>query len=217
MYEDEEETSQQTANTSKCKKDFVKVKWLKKTETSKKGECLSFTEIKEKIGICSICQRLPDSDCLQLPKCMCYFCKKCLFEYLDKFAVTKPFLKESSVSLNPEDYGKGPKEFAEYVKKNKKIFGGVFNVNCLSFDGSVLPIEPQSPKPPIITKPSDFEERHSRKIIKTDLYQLVKLELFDCPNCFAFYDDINRTDLRRFRAVGEILELMNKNEEKKNY
>lgn len=210
MYEDEEETSQQTANTSKCKKDFVKVKWLKKTETSKKGEFLSYSEIKEKIGICSICQGLPDSDCVQLPKCMCHFCKKCLFEYLDKYAVIKPFLKESKVSLNPADYGKGPKAFAEYVKKNKKSYGGVFNVNCLSFDGSVLPIEAKPSKPPLITKPSDFEERRNVKLIKTDLYQLVKLELFHCPNCCAFYDNINRTDCLRFRVVGDILDLMNK-------
>ena len=208
MYEDEEETPQQTANNSKSKKDYVKVKWLKKTETSKKGECISFETIKEKIGVCSICQHLPDSDCVQLPKCMCYFCKKCFFKYLDKYAIPKPFLKETNISLNPEYYGKGKKSFAQYVKKNKKVFGGVFDVNCLSFDGSVLPIQP---KPSIIKKPSDFEQTRIRKSIKTDLYQIVKLEVFDCPNCFAFYDDINRDSVQRFRVVGDILELMSKN------
>ena len=49
-------------------------------------------------------------------------------------------MKETHISLNPEDYGKGKKSFAQYVKKNEKVFGGVFDVNCLSFDGSVLPI-----------------------------------------------------------------------------
>ena len=86
----------------------------------------------------------------------------------------------------------------------------MFNVNCLSFDGSVLPIEAKPSKPPLITKPSDFEERRNVKLIKTDLYQLVKLELFHCPNCCAFYDNINRTDCLRFRVVGDILDLMNK-------
>ena len=60
-------------------------------------------------------------------------------------------MKESKVSLNPADYGKGPKAFAEYVKKNKKSYGGVFNVNCLSFDGSVLPIEAKPSKRIITT------------------------------------------------------------------
>ena len=209
MYEDDAATSQQTANTSNSKRDYVKVKWLKKPEALKKDEFLSRTAIEKQIGICSLCQDLPDSDCVQLPKCLCYFCKKCFFTYLDKFAMPKAVLKESHVSLNPADYGKGKKLFAEYVKKNKKVFGGVFDVNSLSFDGSVLP---KQPKPHIITKVSDFEERRRmrKSPIKTNLCQLVKLEVFDCPNCFAFYDDINRTNVHRFRVVGDILELMNK-------
>ena len=209
MYEDDAVTSQQTANTSNCKRDYVKVKSLKKPEELKKDEFLSHTAIEKKIGICSLCQDLPDSDSVQLPKCLCYFCKKCFFKFLDKNATHKAVLKESNVSLNPAHYGKSKKSFFEYVKNNKKVFGGIFDVNSLSFDGSVLP---KQSKPRIITKVSDFEERRPmrKSPIKTISYQLVKLEVFECPNCFAFYDDINRTNVHRFRVVGDILELMNK-------
>ena len=216
MSEDDASTSQQTPHNtnsdnlkstkfSKEERKYVKCKWFKKSEI----KSLTHAAIKEQIGNCTLCQSLPSSDCVQLPKCLCYFCRECFNTYLDKFATPKPVLKKSYLSLNPVDYGRGKKPFREFVKKNSKVFGGVFDASSLSFDGNVLP---KQPKPRIITQVSDFEERRRirKSPIKTNLYHLVKLEVFDCPNCFAFYDDINRTNVQRFRVVGDILELMNK-------
>ena len=88
------------------------------------------------------------------------------------------------------------------------MFGGVFDANSLSFEGNVLP---KQPKPNIIKKVSDFEERRIRHTSnKTHLYKLVKVEVFNCPNCLAPYDDLNRQNLQRHRVVGDIIELMNK-------
>ena len=73
------------------------------------------------------------------------------------------------------------------------------------------------PKPNIIKKVSDLEERHLRQnplvVEDNHLYKLVKVEVFVCPNCHASYDDLNRLDLQRNRAVSDIIELMNKNKD----
>ena len=86
-----------------------------------------------------------------------------------------------------------------------------------------MPKPVKSPKPPILRKASDLEERHSRfqsfqrqrrRFIKDKhLYQIVKVEVFDCPNCHTAYDGLNRLDLKRNRAVSDIIEAMNKNED----
>lgn len=210
MYEDEATTTQQiphntnSDNSKSVKRDYVKVKWLKKPEILKKDEILSRTAIEKQIGICTLCQCLPSSDCVQLPKCLCYFCRECFNTYLDKFSTPKPVLKESYLSFNPAHYRKGKKSFEEYVEKNSKVFGGVFDANTLSFEGDVLP---KQPKPNIIKKVSDFEESGIRK---THLYKLIKVEVFNCPNCLTDYEDLNRTNLKRHRVVGDIIELMNK-------
>ena len=219
MSEDDASTSQQTPhntnsdNLKSVKRDYVKCRWLKKTET----KTLTHAAIKEQIGNSTLCVSLPSSDCVQLPKCLCYFCRDCFNQYLDRFATPKPVLKKSFLSRDPEDYQRRRRGPGGLQKKNSQIFDGVFDANSLSFEGNVLPKLVKPPKPTIIKKVSDFEERNVRQrpwvVEDNHLYKLVKVEVFDCPNCHASYDDLNRLDLQRNRAVSDIIEVMTKNQD----
>ena len=220
MYEDDASTSQQAShntnseNLKSVKSDYVKCRWFKKSEI----KSLTHATIKEQIGNCTLCVNLPSSDCVQLPKCLCYFCRECFNQYLDRFATPKPVLQKSFLSLNPEEYSRRRRRRpGGFLKKNSKIFEGVFDANSLSFEGNVLPKQVKPPKPKIIKKVSDFEERHLRQnpwvVGDNHLYKLAKVEVFDCPNCHTSYDGLNRLDLKRNRAVSDIIEVMNKNED----
>ena len=68
-----------------------------------------------------------------------------------------------------------------------------------------------------LKKSETKSERNDRQrpwvVEDNHLYKLVKVEVFDCPNCHTSYDSLNRLDLKRNRAVSAIIEVMTKNED----
>ena len=86
------------------------------TEVKSPEKFLTFEKLKDKIGICTICRNLPSDDLIQLPECGDYFCRFCLFEYLDQSATSKPVLEKVFVS-NHLFYRKNSK-----FKKSYHIF-----------------------------------------------------------------------------------------------
>ena len=125
MSEDDALTSQQTPhntnsdNLKSVKRDYVKCRWYKKSEI------LTHTAIKEQIGNCTLCLSLPSSDCVQLPKCLCYFCRECFNLYLDKFATPKPVKRVISV-IEPGGLRKRKKVIWRIRKEKFKSVWGCF-------------------------------------------------------------------------------------------
>ena len=208
-----------TVSTTSVKKRRTPIKcsgWLGKnqkilkisTEVKSPEKFLTFEKLKEKIGICTICRNLPSDDLIQLPECGDYFCRFCLFEYLDQSAIPKPVLEKVFVS-NHHFF---------YRKNNKfKRFRGVFDAAQLNYDGNVLPVQLQS-KPSQLKNIADLEDRERRRCHRQtrhehddkQLYCLVKVEEFDCPNCLHHYENINRLQLPTNRFLTSILEEMRK-------
>ena len=208
-----------TVSTTSVKKRRTPIKcsgWLGKnqkilkisTEAKSPEKFLTFEKLKEKIGICTICRNLPSDDLIQLPECGDYFCRFCLFEYLDQSAIPKPVLEKVFVS-NHHFF---------YRKNNKfKRFRGVFDAAKLNYDGNVLPVQLQS-KPSQLKNIADLEDRERRRCHRQtrhehddkQLYCLVKVEEFDCPNCLHHYENINRLQLPTNRFLTSILEEMRK-------
>ena len=178
------------------------------TEVKSPEKFLTFKKLKEKIGICTICRNLPSDDLIQLPECGDYFCRFCLFEYLDQSAIPKPVLEKLSVSNHHFFYRKNSKF---------KRFRGVFDAAQLNYDGNVLPVQLQS-KPSQLKNIADLEDRERRRCHRQtrhehdnkELYCLMKVEEFDCPNCLHHYENINRLQLPTNRFLTSILEEMRK-------
>ena len=177
------------------------------TEVKSPEKFLTFKKLKEKIGICTICRNLPSDDLIQLPECGDYFCRFCLFEYLDQSAIPKPVLEKVFITNH-----------LFYRKNNKfKRFRGVFDAAQLNYDGNVLPVQLQS-KPSQLKNIADLEDRERRRCHRQtrhehddkELYCLVKVEEFDCPNCLHHYENINRLQLPANRFLTTILEEMRK-------
>ena len=179
----------------------------KSTEVKSPENSLTFRELKNKIGICTICRNLPSDDLIQLPECGDYFCRFCLFDYLDQSAIPKPVLEKVSISNHL------------FYRKNSKFkrFKGVFDAAQLNYDGNVLPVQLQS-KPSQLKNIADLEDREQRRCHRErrhehddkELYCLVKVEEFDCPNCLHHYENINRLRLATNRSLAAILEEMRK-------
>ena len=178
------------------------------TEVKSPEKFLTFKKLKEKIGICTICRNLPSDDLIQLPECGDYFCRFCLFEYLDQSAIPKPVLEKVFVSNHHFFYRKNSKF---------KRFRGVFDAAQLNYDGNVLPVQLQS-KPSQLKNIADLEDRERRRCHRQtrhehdnkELYCLMKVEEFDCPNCLHHYENINRLQLPTNRFLTTILEEMRK-------
>lgn len=177
------------------------------TEVKSPEKFLTFEKLKDKIGICTICRNLPSDDLIQLPECGDYFCRFCLFEYLDQSATPKPVLEKVFVSNHL------------FYRKNSKFkrFRGVFDAAQLNYEGNVLPVQLQS-KPSQLKNIGDLEDRDRRRCHRhtrhehddKELYCLVKVEEFDCPNCLHHYANINRLRLPTNRFLADILEEMRK-------
>ena len=177
------------------------------TEVKPPKKVLTIKKLKEKIGICTICRNLPSDDLIQLPECGDYFCRFCLFEYLDQSAIPKPVLEKVFISNHL------------FYRKNSKFkrFRGVFDAAQLNYDGNVLPVQLQS-KPSQLKNIADLEDRERRRCHRQtrhehddkQLYCLVKVEEFDCPNCLHHYENINRLQLPANRFLTTILEEMRK-------
>ena len=175
------------------------------TEVKSPEKSLTFQELKDKIGICTICRNLPSDDLIQLPECGDYFCRFCLFDYLDQSAIPKPVLEKVFISNHL------------FYRKNSKFkrFKGVFDAAQLNYDGNVLPVQLQS-KPSQLKNIADLEDRNQRRCHRErrhehddkELYCLVKVEEFDCPNCLHHYENINRLRLHNNIPVASILEEM---------
>ena len=177
------------------------------TEVKPPKKVLTIKKLKEKIGICTICRNLPSDDLIQLPECGDYFCRFCLFEYLDQSAIPKPVLEKVFITNH-----------LFYRKNNKfKRFRGVFDAAQLNYDGNVLPVQLQS-KPSQLKNIADLEDRERRRCHRQtrhehdnkELYCLMKVEEFDCPNCLHHYENINRLQLPTNRFLTSILEEMRK-------
>ena len=98
MYEFSAITSQQSASSVSVKqpkeeRKIIKSVWLGKSLINKKPS-LTHETIKNQIGNCTICFRLPKPDCVQLPVCLCIFCRDCFLQYLDNFAKPKPVVEK---------------------------------------------------------------------------------------------------------------------------
>ena len=214
MYQFRATTSQQSAannNSSveceKAERKIVKCKWYKKAENL---PSLTHETIKNQIGNCTICFRLPKPDCIQLPACLCIFCKDCFYQYLDCFASSKPVVKKAWISRDPSDY----------KRWNKEKFVGIFDSRLLCCEGTVVPTAVKIPKPNVIKSALDFDSRnHHRRTRKIpddrNWYRIVKNECFDCPNCHEVYD-MNRSELKRNRAVSDILQKLLENDKEEN-
>ena len=197
-------TIKQLSNSEKIiERSTVKCKW-KTWEINHKRDIksLPFHAIKQQIGDCTLCAHTPSPDLIQLPKCQCFFCKDCFLKYLNNFAVPRAVLHKEIVSI---DFFKRKK------KENncRRLFDGMFDADDLSFEGDVLP---KPIKPPLLKSTSCLEDRNVRQKRHEkdkELYRLVKVEEFHCPNCHTFYDSFNRLDLSRNRVVSDILTLMN--------
>ena len=175
---------------------IIQCKWLKKSEV----KSLTFKTIKQQIGKCTLCVSTPSTDLIQLPTCQCTFCKNCFITYLNNFAIPRAVLTKEYISI-------------EYFKRNKnrgqKLYDGLFDADCLTFEGDVLP---QSIKPKILKSTKCLEDssvRQKRHAVDKELYRLTKVEEFDCPNCHFWYPKFNRLDLKPNRVVRDILKLMN--------
>ena len=81
----------------------------------------------------------------------------------------------------------------------------------------MLPVQLQS-KPSQLKNIGDLEDRDRRRCHRhtrhehddKELYCLVKVEEFDCPNCLHHYVNINRLRLPTNRFLTDILEEMRK-------
>ena len=211
MYELSAITSQQSASSDSVKhpkeeRKIIKSVWLGKSLINKKPS-LTHETIKNQIGNCTICFRLPKPDCVQLPTCLCLFCRDCFYTYLDNFAISKPVVEKVFISR-------------DCIKWNKEKFAGIFDANLLSHEGTTVPTQVKPPKPNLLTKACHLENRNSRIRRKPPddrtWFRIVKNEQFDCPNCHEDYDNINRSHLKRNRVVSDILQQMTQNEAKEN-
>ena len=211
MYELSATTSQQSASSASVKqpkeeRKIIKSVWLGKSLINKKPS-LTHETIKNQIGNCTICFRLPKPDCVQLPTCLCLFCRDCFYTYLDNFAISKPVVEKVFISRDCKNW-------------NRARFAGIFDANLLSHEGTAVPIQVKTPKPNFLTKACHLENRNSRIRRKiqddTTWFRIVKNEQFDCPNCHQDYENINRAHLKKNRAVSDILQLMLENECKEN-
>ena len=206
------------ASSTSVKKRRIPIRcseWLGKNQNISKisreekppKKVLTIKKLKEKIGICTICRNLPSDDLIQLPECGDYFCRFCLYEYLDQSATPKPVLEKVFISNHL------------FYRKNSKFkrFRGVFDAAQLNYDGNVLPVQLQS-KPAQLKNIEDLEDRERRRCHRQtrhehddkELYCLVKVEEFDCPNCLHHYENINRLQLPANRFLTTILEEMRK-------
>ena len=211
MYELSAITSQQSASSVSVKhpkeeRKIIKSVWLGK-KPEKRPPSLTHESIKSQIGNCTICFRLPKPDCVQLPVCLCLFCRDCFYTYLDNFAISKPVVEKVFISRDCKNW-------------NRARFAGIFDANLLSHEGTAVPIQVKTPKPNFLTKACHLENRNSRIRRKTPddttWFRIVKNEQFDCPNCHQDYENINRSHLKKNRAVSDILQLMLENECKEN-
>ena len=187
----------QPTDESAIDRKIVKCKWYKKTEI----KSLSFKTIKEQIGDCTLCVSTPSPDLIQLPKCQCFFCKDCFLKYLNNFAIPRAVLYKEIVSI---DFYKRKRK----QNNGHRLFDGMFDADDLSFEGDVLP---KPIKPRLLKSTACLEDsnvRRKRHQTDKELYRLVKVEEFDCPICHTFYDSFNRFDLKRNRAVSDILARM---------
>ena len=201
--------SVERANTKRKIVKCIPVRWYSKAGPHK--PTLTHETLKNQIGNCSICCNLPKPDIVQLPVCLCIFCRDCFYKYLDCFGRPKPVVQKAWISRDPSDY----------KKWNSKNFAGLFNSTLLSSEGTVLPKSVPIPKPHVLKSALDFDNRNSRRRTRKipddqHWYRIVKNESFYCPNCHDHYDNINRSDLKRNRVVSDILQKMLENEPGKN-
>ena len=201
--------SVERANTKRKIVKCIPVKWY--TTAGPRKPTLTHETLKNQIGNCSICCNLPKPDIVQLPVCLCIFCRDCFYKYLDCFGRPNPVVQKAWFSRDPSDY----------KKWDSKKFAGFFDSALLSSDGTVLPKSVPIPKPHVLKSALDFDNRNSRRRTRKipddqHWYRIVKNESFYCPNCHDHYDNINRSDLKRNRVVSDILQKMLENEPGKN-
>ena len=163
---------------------------------------LTFKTIKQQIGKCTLCIRTPSADLIQLPACQCFFCRSCFITFLNNFATPRPVLTKETISIS-------------FFKRNKrkkisgqKLFDGLFDADCLSPAGDVLP---KPIKPTVIKSTKCLEDsyvRQRRHCVDKEFYRLTRVEEFECPNCHHWYGKFNRLDLPRNRVVSDIIKLM---------
>ena len=124
MYQLRATTSKQSAasnnNSVECEKTERKIvkcisgKWYTKAPPK---PALTHETIKNQIGNCTICFRLPKPDIVQLPVCLCIFCKDCFYQYLNCFGRPKPVVQKAWISRDPSDY----------KRWDRKKFAGLFD------------------------------------------------------------------------------------------
>ena len=184
----------------KCTYQTTVSKWLGK-KTLPGVKTISSKTIKDSIGNCSICQSFYDYDNVILPECSDTFCRSCLYNYLDKTALVKPYVEKQDF-----DYGS-----IRRAVNTDSLFTGVFDASLLDFNGCTIPTLMRETKP-LTTKlledkqnPSARIRRIMRLTAKKQLYRLVKVEDFECPNCKKKYENVRRHKLPKNTLLSSVI------------
>ena len=67
--------------------------------------CMKCEKVRSVLDPCTICQQTVSTDNIVLPFCQHYFCRKCIYEYLDRTSIKyKPFYAESDSEHGAESF-----------------------------------------------------------------------------------------------------------------